>query len=291
MRYPKFLTFLCLFLCLSTTAQIPNFISTNGLIGYWPYSGNANDVSGNANNGTVTGATLTQDRMGNPNSAYHFDGMTNKIVVPYNPTQTLNKQLTFAGWVRSETTNDHQSVFLRQGQGTNYDKTWLLLMNSSNEFRVYNENSYYATFSNLNQPGDWYHLLVTINDTMATVYRNGRLIDSMDIGYSSAYSPANMIFGYAGSGNSPYPFRGDLDDIAIWNRMLTYPEINHIHASLGSNIGINVTTPQRNLHVKDVLRLEPRNSPPDSPSKGDMYFDGVLNKLRVYDGTTWQNCW
>jgi hypothetical protein len=57
------------------------------------------------------------------------------------------------------------------------------------------------------------------------------------------------------------------------------------------NVGIGTLTPARTLHVNDVMRLEPRNTVPSSPSKGDMYFDGVINKLRVYDGTTWQNCW
>lgn len=57
------------------------------------------------------------------------------------------------------------------------------------------------------------------------------------------------------------------------------------------NVGIGVSNPQRKLHVNDVMRLEPRNTPPSNPAKGDMYFDGTLNKLRVYDGTVWQNCW
>jgi hypothetical protein len=35
----------------------------------------------------------------------------------------------------------------------------------------------------------------------------------------------------------------------------------------------------------------PLNSAPASPTKGETYFDNTLNKLRVYDGTTWQNCW
>ena len=50
----------------------------NGLIGYWPFNGNANDESGNGHNGIVNGATLTSDRFGNSNSAYEFDG-TNYI--------------------------------------------------------------------------------------------------------------------------------------------------------------------------------------------------------------------
>lgn len=37
--------------------------------------------------------------------------------------------------------------------------------------------------------------------------------------------------------------------------------------------------------------LKPLVVAPSNPEKGEMYFDNVLNKLRVYDGTTWQNCW
>ena len=57
------------------------------------------------------------------------------------------------------------------------------------------------------------------------------------------------------------------------------------------NVGVGDLIPQRNLHIKDVMRLEPRATAPTSPSKGDIYFDSTLNKLRVYDGTVWQNCW
>jgi len=59
----------------------------------------------------------------------------------------------------------------------------------------------------------------------------------------------------------------------------------------GGNFGIGTNAPARKLHVSDVMRLEPRSSAPTSPAKGDIYFDSVSNKLRVYDGTVWQNCW
>jgi hypothetical protein len=47
---------------LSASAQVPNYVPTNGLVGWWPFHGNANDQSGTANTGTVTGATLVIDR-------------------------------------------------------------------------------------------------------------------------------------------------------------------------------------------------------------------------------------
>ena len=60
-------------------SQVPSYVPSNGLVGYWPFNGNANDASGNVNNGTVTGATLTTDRFGNSNSSYEFNGTSNKI--------------------------------------------------------------------------------------------------------------------------------------------------------------------------------------------------------------------
>lgn len=62
--------------------------------------------------------------------------------------------------------------------------------------------------------------------------------------------------------------------------------------SITSNgIGISTSSPQRSLHINNVMRLEPRSSAPSSPGAGDIYFDSTLNKLMVYDGTTWQACW
>ncbi|MBN1391318.1 MAG: hypothetical protein JW947_00780 [Sedimentisphaerales bacterium] len=57
------------------------------------------------------------------------------------------------------------------------------------------------------------------------------------------------------------------------------------------NVGIGTTSPDRTLHVKDVMRLEPRATAPSSPSEGDMYMDSTTHKLMVYDGTAWQACW
>lgn len=58
---------------------VPAYVPTNGLLGWWPFNGNANDESGNLNNGTVHGATLIFDRNGISNSAYDFDGTSNYI--------------------------------------------------------------------------------------------------------------------------------------------------------------------------------------------------------------------
>ena len=73
------ITALCLISSLYYQAQVPSYVPTNGLVGWWPFNGNANDESGNGNNGTVNGANLTADRFGNVNKAYSFDGIDDFI--------------------------------------------------------------------------------------------------------------------------------------------------------------------------------------------------------------------
>ena len=47
---------------------------------------------------------------------------------------------------------------------------------------------------------------------------------------------------------------------------------------------------KESINIGDVINLKPLSSEPANPVKGAMYFDDTLNKLRVFDGTIWQNC-
>jgi len=86
----------------------------------------------------------------------------------------------------------------------------------------------------------------------------------------------------------------------IYVNLITIDEANHsvgkhmtdsaISIFEEGNVGIGILGPQRKLHVNDVMRLEPRDTEPAVPSAGDLYFDSTSNKLRCYDGSTWQDC-
>ena len=69
-----------------------------GLVAYYPFNGNANDESGNGNNGTVYGATLTDGRFGNTGSAYDFDGIDDYVDIK---KQLLsNTDFTVGFWLK-----------------------------------------------------------------------------------------------------------------------------------------------------------------------------------------------
>ena len=80
-------------------AQLFSQIPTASLVGYYPFTGNANDLSGNSLHGTVSGATLTTDRFGNANSAYIFDGSNDVISLPAGSYTTLNVY-TYSFWYK-----------------------------------------------------------------------------------------------------------------------------------------------------------------------------------------------
>jgi hypothetical protein len=74
----------------------------DGLVAYYPFNGDAKDESGNENDGTVNGATLTEDRFGNKKSAYGFDGIDDYIQVAHN--SSLNATPTgfsISTWIKA----------------------------------------------------------------------------------------------------------------------------------------------------------------------------------------------
>ena len=84
MRKNYLFVLLAILFTMNVMAQnIPSYLPKDGLVGFWPFNGNANDESGNGNHGTVNGATLTNDRNGVSNSAYNFDGLDDFISTNY----------------------------------------------------------------------------------------------------------------------------------------------------------------------------------------------------------------
>ena len=88
-----------LFITSSMTAQV----ITNGLVGYWPLDGDANDTSGNGIHGTVYGAIPTSDQAGNFESAYSFDGANDYIQIPANALLNQSNDFTISVWAKLAT--------------------------------------------------------------------------------------------------------------------------------------------------------------------------------------------
>jgi len=53
-------------------------------------------------------------------------------------------------------------------------------------------------------------------------------------------------------------------------------------------VGFGIRVPTATVHIKDVLRLEPRSAAPSPANEGDIYYDSQSKKLKYYDGENWQ---
>ena len=93
-------------------------IVSDGSVACYSFNGNANDESGNGNNGTVNGATLTTDRFGNSDSAYDFDGIDDSISVNNAETLNLTNEVTLSAWI-SVTNNSSWATIISKGQTCN----------------------------------------------------------------------------------------------------------------------------------------------------------------------------
>ena len=81
-------------------------IPTEGLVAYYPFNGNANDESGNRNNGIVYGATMAIDRFGNSNSVFSFDGIDDYIDFNMALLPVNGSDFSISLWVNSNNNID-----------------------------------------------------------------------------------------------------------------------------------------------------------------------------------------
>ena len=211
----------------STTSNI-----NSGLVGYWPFNGNAKDTTPYSNNGTVSGATLTTDRKGRTNSAYQT-GNTGAYINVGSPATYANlttSGFTYSVWVMRTGTSSTQ---------------WPLIMGASNTHvnyaircnafcaSVYFEwgNSPYdgSTFSGSTaqavSTSVWHMFTVTYSGTTLKTYFDGSLVSTTS---GVALNPA---FGGMSFTTSTSGFAGYIDDARVYKRALSATEITQLFNS------------------------------------------------------------
>lgn len=219
----------------SSLYQLPTSIK-NGLVAYYPFNGNPNDVSGNNNNGVITSVTSTTDRFGTANNAYQFSG--GNIAVPMTSELAMTGDRTFSCWFKANGNQTggriYENTYLNSGIGL-YNGNKLDAWHCSNG---QSRNVTNITFGTINE---WHHLVYVADATnsLGKVYIDGALSGTMSA--TSSACPNNWLGAYMrfGLGASGEVFNGSLDDIGIWNRTLTATEIRQLY---NNNISVTWST-------------------------------------------------
>ncbi len=201
---------------------LPPYIPQSGLVGWWPFNGNANDESGNNLHGTVSGATLCNDRNGQPGKAYDFDGINDFISAPRQALNSLTVSLWFNPNIIPVVTPLLDA----------YDSNWELLLRYNNACVVKWEGTpaqyqYLVSYDQSIFENTWYHFVFTYTNNEVNIYINGDWGLTLP-GISFNSSNGLYYFGASISGTAQY-LDGQIDDVAIWNRALSQSEITRLY--------------------------------------------------------------
>jgi concanavalin A-like lectin/glucanase superfamily protein/immunoglobulin I-set domain protein len=214
----------------------------DGLIAYYPFTGNANDASTNGNNGTIVGAQLTTDRNGNPNQAYLFNGTSDYVNIGQGVKP--NFPLTVTAWIYPTSVDIESHAIFRSGTFNNAGNYNGVLLSYSGKGFLYgfigsgpysspaNYSSRAMTYPpGVIQPNQWTHVaLVWIDFQTTKFYMNGVLQTDQPNGYGSGTTIVNTAtdgaIGIQDNPSYPAPFMGKLDEIRVYSRQLTPSEIN-----------------------------------------------------------------
>ena len=215
----------------------------NGLVGYWPFCGNANDESGNGNNGNVNGATLTDDRFGIANNAYTFNLNTDRIIIPPSSNYSSN-EISFSFWINPNQIQLGWSTIIKKGtyNDTSTEEAFIFdLKGTPNGFGqietgykndgcttsdIWTKHQFDSSYSLLNT---WTNYVITINsNNIQFLYQNGVLISETFLYTDSSFcNGGELTIGSEWYGVN-YDFFGAIDDIMIWDRFLTQEDVNYL---------------------------------------------------------------
>jgi hypothetical protein len=255
-----------LFAALSASAQTP--------VAYYPFTGNAKDLSATGNSALVNGATLTQDRFGWANNAFSFDGVQSYLRAP-NQAALNSSYATICFWVKVNTLPAQGEAFLLSNGG--WQERWKISLPAHGK-AVFTTNASSgisdmdAGGGNELVPGVWKHMTFVHDGTNDLIYENGVQVASKAVGgtLNSTTKPFGIGYNPIDVGNY---FDGALDEVLVFNTALNSFQISALYGiqstaptvSQGlvasypfSNNGLDVTTYSNHAQTTDVAAVTDR---------------------------------
>lgn len=200
-----------------------------GLLFYAPFEGNADDIAVNALTGAVSGATTVPDRNGQAAGAYRFDGVDDYI--NYGNETSLafpgRQTYTIAAWVKPEQRSVDGRMHIMSKFDGGVRATWYLGVGEGATVDSYRNVSPWATFGVGTFAWDEFvHLATTYDGTDLIVYVNGVEDNRVPFGGNPSDNVTDIIVGGVHSQGAVSPsFQGTIDEIRIYNRVLTGEEL------------------------------------------------------------------
>jgi len=191
----KYFSLFLLFLSFYAISQVP----TVGLVAYYPFSGNANDMSGHGYNGTVVGASLILDRFGNQNSAYSFNGTSSYIdLSTYASNLNFSQPASISLWIN-----------------TKYDVGMAVYSVNDGASSYYGNNIFIGA-----------NVTSTLNDELITDFQGSTLTNHYTVGFCTTNRGLLMNTGWH-------------HIVLVFNNIFTQCYLDNVFVTLSCNWGTN----------------------------------------------------
>ena len=251
---------------------------TGDLVAYYPFNGNANDLSVFSNNGTVSGALLTTDRFGNTGSAYYFDGINDNIRVLSSTSLNFQNSVTINFWIKVGDFFDREAYPLSHG---NWENRWKISITNKHIRWTVKTNQGTKDLDSETEliKNKLYNVTALYNGYDFEIYINGELDAFTSFSGLILTTTIDLMIGQVLPNNTQYNFKGVLDDIRIYNYALSYSKIKSLY-----DFVVNVSD-ENKVQLPENYRLT-QNYPNPFNNQTNIEFqvpNQSLIKLEIYN--------
>ena len=200
-----------------------------GMVGYWPFDGDAKDASGSRNNGTAHNVQPTEDRYGNVNGAFQFNG-SGYIEVPHSHSLNMVKAFTVTAWIKPQNWDQHCIAIIQKGD-LNRAHYQFQIIDHVKYKRVLCIGEYlYLKCADRIEMNGWQHVaLVYEHGKNMRYYHDGVLVGQLtSVQKMLPQNDDSLLIGKDPYGGVDY-FNGDMDDVRLFNRALSEKEIQELY--------------------------------------------------------------
>jgi len=227
--------------------------ATAGLIAWWSAEGNSYDNTG-LHNGTMSGGSFVAGQIG---QAFHFNGISDKIIVPDDPQFALTQSMTIEGWINVNSFN--RGYILVRGNNQTGKYPYYLSVESSGTLRFYINSG--TSSDQVETPislGQWEYVAAVLDDSQGkiSIYVNGQLMAQKSTAvrpfanFDASTQPAIGIGNHPSAGQNT-PFSGQIDELTIYSYALSSDMINGIFSARSGKC----TWPEYQLPVVQISTI------------------------------------
>jgi subtilase family serine protease len=208
-----------------------------GLVGWWPGEGNANDIVGGTNGILNNGTSFAPARVG---QGFSFDGVNDYVQIPNAPKVNPLNAISIEAWFAGTPTNTFQQLvakFNHNSPGDNPDDYFTLGVFPDGRLQFAIATTQSPGGIGVDSPsslldGNFHHVVAMHDGSNIMLYIDGALAASTTFTGQPFNTTTPVLFGAGLNNGTPaFFFRGQLDEVGIYDRALTSNEVQALFIS------------------------------------------------------------